>query len=237
MSAERVLALIPARGGSKGIPRKNLALVNGDPLIAHTIRTANGCPRLTRIVVSTEDAEISEVARKCGADVPFMRPPELATDQAKSADVALHALQVVEHEEGSRYDVVCLLEPTSPLRTSADVSSALDMLSASDVDAVISVYRVEAPHPIKTLQIESGRLSPFMPDRWRPNLNRQELPAVYAVNGAIYCIRRAALISCRSFWGVSAAPYVMPEDRSVNIDTQVDLALADLLLKRRGQPQ
>jgi CMP-N,N'-diacetyllegionaminic acid synthase len=235
VSEVRVLALIPARGGSKGIPRKNLAVIGGHPLIAHTIRTARASGRLTRIVVSTDDQDISEVARRYGADVPFLRPPELATDQAKSADVVLHALAAIETQEARQYDVICLLEPTSPLRTIADVSGALDMLTSSDADAVISVYRVEAPHPIKTLAIEGNRLAPFMPERWKPNLTRQELPPVYAVNGAVYCIRRDAFLASRSFWGSSAAPYVMPQERSVNIDTPLDLTVADVLLKQRGQ--
>lgn len=236
MSWGRVLAVIPARGGSKGIPRKNLAVVDGQPLIAHTIRTAKSCSGLTRVIVSTDDDEISAVARQHGAEVPFVRPRKLSTDQAKSADVVLHALNTIEQEEGRRYDVICLLEPTSPLRTTADVSGALDMLASSGTDAVVSVYRVEAPHPIKTLEITGNRLAPFMPNRWKPNLTRQELPAVYAVNGAVYCVRRDAFVTSGSFWGASAAPYVMPEERSVNIDTLVDLTLAEVLLKRRQPP-
>jgi CMP-N,N'-diacetyllegionaminic acid synthase len=235
VSDARILALIPARGGSKGIPRKNLAIIGGHPLIVHTILTAKASGRLTRIVVSTDDRDISEVARQYGADVPFVRPPELSTDHAKSADVVLHALRALEEQDERRYDVICLLEPTSPLRTIADINGALDMLASSDADAVVSVYRVEAPHPIKTLQIDGNRIGPFMPDRWRPNLTRQELPPVYAVNGAVYCIRRDAFLASRSFWGASAAPYVMPQERSVNIDTPLDLTVADVLLKQREQ--
>jgi CMP-N,N'-diacetyllegionaminic acid synthase len=234
MSVNRILALIPARGGSKGIPRKNLRLLHGDPLIAHSIRTAKSCSQLSRIVVSTDDPEISRVALQYGADVPFLRPPELSTDSAKSVDVAIHALNMVELEQKTEYDAVCLLEPTSPLRTPADVAAALDLLSTSQADAVVSVYRIESPHPIKTLKIDNDRLVPFIADRWKPNLTRQELPSVFAVNGAVYCIRRDPLIAHRSFWGTNAAPYVMPEERSVNIDNEFDLALAEFLLQQRS---
>lgn len=234
MKLGRVLAVVPARGGSKGLPRKNLALIDGHPLVGHAIRAARACPLLTRIVLSSEDEAVCEVAREYGADVPFIRPSDLAGDEAKSIDVTLHALEFVEQEEGRSYDAVCLLEPTSPLRTSEDVTAAVKLLSDSGADAVISVYRIETPHPFKTLEIVDGHLRPFLP-QWRPNLLRQELPPVYAVNGAVYCVRRAALTRDRSFWGQCAAPYVMPGIRSINIDTEIDLEFAEFLLKKQRQ--
>jgi CMP-N-acetylneuraminic acid synthetase len=224
-----VLGVIPARGGSKGIPRKNLVLLRGEPLIVHTIRCAHMSRRLRRTVLSSEDPEILEVGRAAGADIPFVRPATLSDDVSASAAVVLHALDALE-EAGERYDVVVLLEPTAPLRTAGDIDSAIDRLEASGADAVVSVCRVDAPHPVKMQRIEDDRLVPFMPELWRDGLTRQQLPPVYALNGAVYATRTDAMRATGSLWGRHAAPLVMPPERSVNIDSPLDLALAELLL-------
>lgn len=231
MTRPRILGLIPARGGSKGIPRKNLAFLCGRPLVYYTIRAASQSSRLTRTVLSSDDPEIMQLGREQGADVPFPRPPELATDWATSSQVAKYTVEAVEAEEAKRYDYVCLLEPTSPLRTASDIDAAIGILLNSQADAVVSVFRIEAPHPIKTLIITGGQLKPFFPSRWRPNLVRQELEPVYAVNGAVYCVKRDVLVQSTSFWGSSAIPYIMPAERSVNVDTWVDLKLAQALME------
>ena len=230
MRAPRILGVIPARGGSKGIPRKNLALLGGKPLLYYTIEAVVGSSCLTRTILSSEDAEIVQLARGYGIDVPFIRPVELASDSATSSQVAKHALEAVEVQEGKRYDYVCLLEPTCPLRTSGDIDAAVELLLDSQADAVVSVFRIEAPHPAKMLVIADGRLKPFLPDRWRHNLLRQDLEAVYAVNGAVYCVKRDILVQSNSFWGFSTMPCIMPLERSVNIDTWLDLKLAEHLM-------
>jgi CMP-N,N'-diacetyllegionaminic acid synthase len=229
----KVLGVIPARGGSKGIPRKNLVPLLGQPLIVHTLRCAQMSRRLQRTVLSSDDPEILEVGRAAGADIPFVRPAALAGDASTSVDVVRHALDMLE-EGGEHYDAVVLLEPTAPLRTAADIDAAIDRLEASGADAVISVCRVDAPHPIKMQKIEDDRLVPFLPDLWRDGLTRQQLPPVYALNGAVYATRTSVIRTTGSLWGRNAAPLVMPPERSINIDSPLDLALAELLLERNA---
>lgn len=169
------------------------------------------------------------MARQSGADVPFVRPAELATDTATAVDVACHALTTIEGEEQSRYQFVCLLEPTSPLRKTEDIDRAIELIEETAADAVIAVYRIESPHPAKTLRIEDGRIVPYMEGN-SPSRLRQALPPAYAVNGAVYCVRRDVLLDQRSFWGSVAVPYIMPSERSVNIDRPLDLQFAAFLL-------
>lgn len=143
----RTLALIPARGGSKGLPKKNIMPIAGKPLIAWTIEQATESKHVDRVVVSTDNAEIAEVARNCGADVPFMRPPELATDEAKTVDVALHALAKLKEDE-DRYDVLALLEPTFPTRDAKDIDICLEILNGNPrALAIVSVARLTSTHP------------------------------------------------------------------------------------------
>lgn len=224
------LGVIPARGASKGIPRKNIRLVAGRPLIAYTIEVAQRSSRLTRTVISTEDEEIAQVARSFGAEVPFRRPPELAADEATSVAVACHALDYAEREESRRYDCLALLEPTSPLRKAEDIDGAIALLEESGVDSVISLCRLEAPHPAKLKIIEGGRTRPFLPELWREGLQRQELPPVYFLNGGIYAVKRDFLVKRQTFWGENTLPYLMPEERSVNIDSWLDLRIAECLI-------
>lgn len=226
----RVLGIIPARGGSKGIPRKNLAPLAGKPLLFYTIRAALGSKRLTRAILSSEDHEVRTVGRSLGVDVPFVRPMELATDDASSRAVAKHALLFAEEEEGRQYDAVCLLQPTCPLRESADIDGAIQMLEGSDADAVVSLTQVEEPHPVKMMVVRHGLVQPLLPDQWRETVRRQDLPPTFYLNGAVYCARRAVLVESDSLWGTKTLAHVMPAERSVNIDSPLDLRIAELVL-------
>jgi CMP-N-acetylneuraminic acid synthetase len=227
------LGVIPARGGSKGIPRKNLIPLLGRPLLAYTLDAARTSSRLARAIVSSDDSEIIDVARELGADVPFVRPVELADDAASSAAVARHALLTIEALEGKTFDAVVLLEPTAPLRVAEDIDAALDMLQTSDVDSVVSVCRVEAPHPFKMQRVVNGRLKPWQEDQWREGRTRQELPPVYFLNGAVYATRANVLREAGSLWGAETGALIMPLERSVNIDSILDVALAEVFLKAR----
>jgi CMP-N,N'-diacetyllegionaminic acid synthase len=227
----KVLGIIPARGGSKGITRKNLVRLAGRPLLHFTIRAAQGSKRLSRAILSSEDDEINALGRSLGMDVPFVRPMELATDAASSVTVAKHALQFAENEEGKQYDAVCLLQPTCPLRVASDIDTAIEILESSDADAVVSLTQVEEPHPLKMMILNGGLVHPLFPDRWRETLRRQDLPPTFCLNGAIYCTRRAVLIERGSLWGKRTLAYIMPAERSVNIDSLLDLKLAECLLK------
>jgi CMP-N-acetylneuraminic acid synthetase len=223
-----VAALIPARGGSKSIPRKNIVPVGGKPLIAWTIEAALGSKLLDRVYVSTDDEEIASVSRAHGAEVPFMRPAELASDEAGSLGVALHALDWMS-AHGGEPDYLLLLQPTSPLRTTEDIDGAIRLAEERHASAVLGVCEA-SPHPWLARQISAeGVLSDFFPLKEKPS-RRQDYPPAYMINGALYLNRATSLRSTRTFQPPDAQAYVMPAERSLDIDTPMELRLVDLLL-------
>jgi CMP-N-acetylneuraminic acid synthetase len=235
-----VLGVIPARGGSKSVPRKNIALLHGKPLLAYTIQAAQASRHLTHFLVSSDDAEIIEVARKWGAEVPFVRPAELATDQAPTLPVVQHAIREMETLHGLKYAFVVLLQPTTPLRLASDIDAALEKLIATQADSVVSVVDVGAIHPARMRAIVDDQLVdlPWVegsPYREKKEMQRrQELPAVYIRNGAIYAVRRDLIMLQNSMIGPVCRPYIMPDERSVNIDSPLDFHMAELMLARAG---
>lgn len=230
-----VLGLIPARGGSKGIPRKNIVPLAGKPLLAWTCEAARASASLTRVVLSTDDLEIAEVGRSWGVEVPFLRPPDLARDDTPSVDVALHALNWLNEHDSWQPELLVLLQPTSPLRQARHIDEAVVELQRLDADTVVSV--VEVPHcfhPWSVMKQEGAWLEDFLPplpgtDRFR----RQNLPRLYARNGpAVLVTRVARLHERRSFYGERVAGYLMGKWASVDIDDRQDLELAELWLQR-----
>jgi CMP-N,N'-diacetyllegionaminic acid synthase len=221
----KILGIIPARGGSKGVPGKNIKILAGKPLIVHTIEAALSS-ELTKIIVTTDDREIAAVAKGAGADVPFNRPAELASDTAKSLDVAIHALHALEVADGN-YDAVMLLQPTTPFRTIEDINAAIRLLNKNpDADSVISVVNVQAHHPARMKFLKEGRLiDPPFAEAYE-NQNRQELEPMYIRNGAIYLTKRNVLLN-KSYKGKVCIGLIMPEERSVNIDTLQDFKYAE----------
>jgi len=222
----KVLGVIPARGGSKAIPRKNIVPLGGRPLIHWTIKSAMKS-KLRRVVISTDDVEIREVAQRIGGDAPFLRPKEIATDDSPTIDVVLHALSVLRED----YDAVMVLQPTSPFRTSDDIDSCLDLLSENpDADSVISIVAVGKYHPARMKYFENGLLldPPF--GELRENQRRQELRTMFIRNGAIFLTRTRTLIN-RSFKGRKSLGFEMPFERSVDIDELRDLRVAESLLR------
>lgn len=233
----RVLAVIPARGGSKGIPRKNLADLCGKPLIAYSIQAGLGARSITRLIVSTDDAEIAEVAKSFGADVPFMRPADLASDTAHSLPVVQHAVTAVESEEGNRYDVIVLLQPTTPLRTANDIDDGVGLLASSGADSVVSVVDVGANHPFRMKRIEAdGRLVNFVDQGFEDMRPRQELPRVYIRSGDLYISRRRVVMEENTLVGSNCRAIIVPDDRAVNIDTPLDLLRAEEKLCGKEAP-
>ena len=191
----RTLALVVARGGSRSIPQKNIALVAGKPLIAWTIEAALACPEVARVVVSTDDADIESAAKKCGADVPFTRPRDLAQDDTPTIPVVVHALRWLEANEGYRPERLILLQPTSPLRTTGDIGGAIALADEKAAVSVVSVTPA-ASHPYLMKRITpEGLLEDLV--RHDPVLRRQDLDAVYALNGAIYLTERNHLLRSR----------------------------------------
>jgi CMP-N-acetylneuraminic acid synthetase len=231
---KKILAVITARGGSKGVVRKNIRSVCGRPLIAFTIETALAARHfLYRTVVSTDDLEIAAIAREHGADVPFMRPAELAGDKVPTLPVLQHAVSYVEDQDGITLDWVLLLQPTTPLRLFEDIEKSIKLALQNNCDSVISVVQVVAEHPILMKRIEDNRLLPYFIEE-REGTRRQDCePPAYLRNGAIYLTRRDVLMGKDSIWGKVIRPYVMPPERSVNIDSELDLKLIELLMKER----
>jgi len=227
-----LLAVIPARGGSKGLPRKNVLPLGGKPLIAWSIEQALESDFVSHIIVSTEDEEIAEVAQAYGAKVPFMRPEELASDTASGTDVLVHALKNAQEYYEMEFDWVLLLQPTSPLRSKEDITAAVQMAEKGGVDAVIGLKEVsEYPQWMKR-KSENGRIFDYLDGAHKPS-TRQELDVPYIVNGAIYLIRSSMLLEKGDFYAGVTKGYVMPKKRSVDIDDLMDFKMAEWLLQNR----
>jgi CMP-N,N'-diacetyllegionaminic acid synthase len=225
-----VLGLITARGGSKGIPRKNLADLAGKPLIAWTIEAALESHGLSRVVVSTDDEEIAQVAMEWNAEVPFMRPPELAQDHTPHVSVVVHAVRWLESHGGMRPDYVMLLQPTSPLRSVKDIDASIHLILQKNADTIVSVCPIRE-HPYLSKQITpDGRLLDFV-SRPEGYLPRQVLPPVYFLNGAIYLVHCDVLLEQETLYADRIFAYVMPPERSLDIDTPWDLYVANLILE------
>lgn len=234
MTKPRILAVITARGGSKRVPGKNIRPIAGKPLLAWTIEAARACGgRLQAVVLSTDDAEIASVGRQYGAEVPFIRPAELAGDTAGSLAVVQHAVRFVEARDNVRMDWVLLLQPTSPLRTSGDIEAAIDLAAAEACDSVVAVTEMPV-HPVFAKKIDAdGLLKPFLLEE-PEGLRRQDVgPPAYIRNGAVYLTRWDVLMEQNSIYGARIRPCVMPAERSVDIDTELDFRLAELLLDDR----
>jgi CMP-N,N'-diacetyllegionaminic acid synthase len=228
-----VLGVVPARGGSKAIPRKNLALLAGRPLLAWTAAAALASGRLTRVVLSTDDQEIADAGRGLGLEVPFLRPADLAADDTPMLPVLQDLVRRLQAGDGYRPDVLVLLQPTSPLRESRHIDAAVDLLLSTGADSVVSV--VEVPHqfsPVSVLREEGGRLLPWSDG---PSVTRrQDKPRVFARNGPAVLAVRRPVVERGSLYGADSRPLVMMAQESVDIDAPWDLELAEWLLRRRG---
>lgn len=232
VGSNNILVVIPARGGSKGLPRKNVLPLAGKPLIAWSIETGLKVDAISRVVVTTDDTEIAQVARDFGAEVPFIRPSELATDQASGTDVLIHALKESEKIYHEKYEWVLLLQPTSPLRSIEDIKEAIQLASGDRVDAVIGIKEVsEFPQWMKR-QYQNGDIADYL-DGMIKQANRQDLDVPYIVNGAIYLIRSSMLKNTGNFYGGVTKGYLMPKDRSVDIDDELDFKIAEWVLQKR----
>lgn len=221
-----VLALIPARGGSKGLPRKNLRELCGRSLLAWSIAAARASSVVTRIVVSSDDREILERAEELGADVPFVRPASLAEDETPGVAVLHHAA-----EQLPEYDVIVVLQPTSPLRSREDVDGCARIVVDRRAAAAVTVTTVDKPPHWMYEMDEGGTLRPFL-DTEKIS-RRQDAPDLYRLNGAVYAIRRPTLMESEALVPEGCHGYVMPAERSLDIDTELDLAFAEVLMSRR----
>ncbi len=228
-SSKKILAIIPARSGSLGIPGKNIKDFAGRPLIAHTIEAAQESGIFDRIVVSTDSEDIAAVARQYGAEVPYLRPPELATATASVADAVEHMLAHLREVEGYEPELFYLLQPTSPLRDAGDIVKSLACFEAQGAPALVSVV----PTHHQTLTIEGGNIKVVNPEG-TSHLNRQELPQTYKQDGSmIYVQNTKHFLSHKSFDAEGAAAYIVPKWKAVDIDDREDFELAEVLYKNK----
>lgn len=226
------LGVIPARGGSKGVPRKNIRPLGGRPLLEWTIEAALASS-LDRVVVSSDDEEIIALARTHGDIAPFVRPPELATDEAHTLPVVQHALAHVEKTVGP-VDIVVLLQPTTPFRSAAAINAGLDKMRETDCDSVVSVVDVGGQHPFRMKRLVAGdRLVNFIDQGFEDMRPRQALPPVYIREGSLYIAKRHLVVGHNTLVGGDVRGVVVKPDETVNIDTEADFLRAEQMLARR----
>jgi CMP-N-acetylneuraminic acid synthetase len=222
----KILGIIPARGGSKGVPEKNILQVDGKPLLAYAIACGEASEKISQVVVSTDSPEIEQVAKDYGAQV-MLRPQELAADASDVADAVLFTL-VEFQKKGEKFDRIVLLQPTAPLRTGKDIDKALNLLEESGNDAVISVVKVEDNHPARMYTVKSDTMTALHPE-WEKR-RRQELPEYYLRNGCIYAIKTKAFLAEKNLMPTLKSAYVMNEKWWINVDTPADFYLLERLM-------
>ena len=226
MHEHKIYAIIPARGGSKGLPGKNIKQLNGKPLICHTIGDALKSNNLDQVFVSTDDPAIAKISKKCGAKI-IDRPDEFANDESLTIDAIYHTISTIK--DASDKDLIILLQPTSPLRNATDIDAALDIFLETDCDSVISMCTVEHS-PYWCFKYEDDKFKPLFGNKGL-QMRRQELPDVYRPNGAIYITTIKNLNKNNGFYCDKIIPYIMPAERSVDIDEEIDFKLAELLIQ------
>ncbi|MFH1760571.1 MAG: acylneuraminate cytidylyltransferase family protein [bacterium] len=232
------LCAICARGGSKGVPNKNIRLLGGKPLIAYSIETGLKCKLINRLIVSTESEEIARVAEKYGAEVPFMRPPELARDNSPEWNVWRHIVQkmTLDSNYGER-DIFVSLPPTSPFRSAEDVSSCITFLQNSDADIVITV-RSASRHPSFNMVVfDKDNYARIAQPPEKTITRRQDAPAVYDMTTAVYVTRPEYIIRSNSIFEGRVKALILPEERALDIDTELDFSFAEFLMNRRNSRQ
>lgn len=226
IGSKKVLAIIPARGGSKGVLRKNIREVAGKPLIAWTILEARKSMYIDRIIVSTDDQEISDVAQQWGCEIPFMRPAHLAQDNTPGIEPVIHAIESLPG-----YDYVVLLQPTSPLRTIEDIDGCIELCASKVACSCVSVTEPDKnPYWMFTIDVD-GKMQPLLEGKTLIS-RRQDLPTVYALNGAVYVADAKSIVETRLFITDDTVPYIMSKNNSIDVDTEADLIVAEIFLKR-----
>lgn len=230
----RILGLTLARGGSKSVPRKNIKSIAGHPLIGYTIDEALKSKLITRYIVSTDDEEIQKVAINCGAEVPFLRPKELSTDEASSVSAMQHAVEWVEQQEGVKYDYIIELMCTNPMKTYVDIDKSIEKLISTKADSVIAVHQLEDHHPARIKKIIDDKIIDFCISEIAETRRQDLKPNAYIRSGSIYALKRDYLmIEGKRYGSDNSRPYILPQDRAVNIDTEVDFIVAELLLNKK----
>lgn len=234
--ASHILGVITARGGSKGLPGKNVKLLDGKPLIAYTIDVAKKSKLITHLIVSTDDAAIAEVCRAHGAEVPFMRPAELAQDATPHLPVMQHAVGFMEKREGFIFDIAVIFQPTSPFRTAEDIDGTIgELLTTVEATSSVSICEIESGnHPIKVKKLEGNRVMGYCMEEPEGS-RRQDFPTAYKRSSAVYAIRRDVLMVDNRLYGDYVVGHVVPADRSIDIDTPLDWLKTEYMLSALKQ--
>ncbi|SFD31667.1 cytidylyltransferase domain-containing protein [Ruminococcus albus] len=227
---KKILAVIPARGGSKGIPHKNIVDLCGKPLIVYSIEAGKKSRYIDYVMVSTDDEEIAKVAEQYGAEIPFMRPTDLASDTAKTIDAIIHAITELR-KKGECFDVLVLLQPTAPLRNFEDVDKAIETFFSNNCFSLVSVSEVD-DHPVLIRSIEEGKLKSLL--NVSSTCRRQDMPKYYKVNGCIY-INSINELTLNTSFNDNVIPYRMEKSHSVDIDELCDLYLAEYYLRKNSK--
>lgn len=226
-----MIVVVPARGGSKGVPGKNVRPLAGLPLIVHTLNSALACDAVDRVIVSTDDDEIIRISREVpGVEIPFRRPSHLATDTASAVDAYLHVADALRVKEGVAPAEICVLLPTSPLRLPSDIAAAIDLYRRNDADAVVSVTETKPAQWLQAMDGD-GRLRRVVASEGLDN--RQAYPPVFLPNGSIYVLAVEALRRTRDYFGARTFGYPMPPERAIDIDTEADFLAAEALMTQR----
>lgn len=228
---KKTLGIITARGGSKTIPRKNIKPLAGKPLIAYTIKAAKDSKLLTRCIVSSDDQEIIKISKKYGAEVPFVRPKELAGDKSGSIEVVQHAIRWLRENDGQEYDYVMILQPTSPLRTGQDIDECIKKIVDNNADSVMSMFELVDFSLKKLKKIENGLILPLVEDEGKKSSRHQDLEKIYKRNCAIY-LTRVDLIERGDLFGKKSLAYLMPAERSADINKPYEFELAEFWVKK-----
>lgn len=235
IEGKRILGITLARGGSKSVPRKNIKEICGKPLIAYTIEEALKSSYIDDFIVSTDDTEIKSVAEEYNANVPFLRPSELSDDQSSSSSALIHAVKFMETTNSCKYDLIVELMCTNPLKNKLDIDLVIEKASKTNSESVIAVHRLDDHHPARIKKIVDDKIVDFCVEE--PNeAKRQDLrPFAYIRSGSIYCMRRDFLMDKgMRYGGEDSRPYILPDERAVNIDTLNDFMLADLIIGNKS---
>jgi CMP-N,N'-diacetyllegionaminic acid synthase len=237
INGKNVLAVIPARGGSKGLPGKNIKILCGKPLIAWPIQVAKDSAYIDKIIVSTDDLEIADVAISEGIQIPFLRPPELATDKSVAEDAIVHVIDILTMQ-GEEYDYCVKLEATSPLTESSDVDKALELLDSNRVkaDSIVGVSEIIGAHPDYTASINrDGMISPYFGKEFTKAVNRQEINKLYFYDGTLYISEIKALKNNKSFYHNRTMPYIAPKWKSLEVDDLTDFICIEAIINNLDQ--
>lgn len=233
IKGKKILAIIPARGGSKGIPHKNIKLIEGKPLIAWTIKAARMSRYIDKVIVSTDDTKIASVSKKYKAEVPFLRPKRLALDSSPTIEAVIHAINFLEKKDND-FDIIVLLQPTSPLRMRYDIDNAIKLLFRKKAEAIVSVTEAFIyPQWVNTLPA-NGCMKNFLSPQ-TANMNRPDLSKHFQLNGAVFVAFVDYVKKHRGFYGSKTFAYIMPKERSVDIDDILDFKFVEALLKNQNE--